>query len=57
MELKLRERLDSYIRVLNIAKKPSKDEFFHTAKICAMGAAVVGIVGFLLYIVSILFLG
>ncbi len=56
MDLKLRERIDSYIRVLNIAKKPDKDEFFHTAKICAIGAFVVGIVGFLLYIVSILFL-
>ncbi len=53
----IKEKINSYLRVLSIAKKPDKEEFFHTAKVCAIGVGIVGIVGFLLYMVSILFIG
>ena len=57
MQIKIREIIDNHIRVLKIAKKPTREEFFRTAKICAIGTRIVGVVGFLLYMVSILFIG
>ncbi len=55
--INIRERLASYRRVLQVARKPSSDEFVKVAKICAMGMIVVGLVGFVTYALSILFIG
>ena len=57
MELKIKERIDSYMRVLSIAKKPTFDDFVHSAAVTALGLGLLGAVGFALYIVSIMFLG
>jgi len=46
----------SYRRVLVIARKPDKDEFVKTAKICLIGMGLVGLIGFIVYSFSILFL-
>lgn len=54
---KIKEKLENYRRVLQISKKPSKDEFLDTARICAIGVAVIGVVGFILYLISVLFIG
>ena len=55
--LNIKETLDNYKRVLQIARKPDREEFVHTAKICGTGVAVVGILGFVLYLVSTVFIG
>ena len=57
MEIKIKERLENYRRVLSIAKKPTADEFILTAKVCALGIAVVGVAGFLFYLLSVLLIG
>jgi len=57
MNLKIKEILENYKRVLMIAKKPDKEEFILTAKICAIGIIGIGIIGFLIYLLSILFIG
>lgn len=57
LKLKIREKIKGYARVLKIAKKPDLGEFSESLKICLMGLAVVGIVGFIVYLISILFLG
>jgi protein translocase SEC61 complex gamma subunit len=57
MQLKIRERLENYRRVLQIAKKPDSEEFKTTAKICAIGIGIIGVIGFVLYLISVLFLG
>ena len=57
MQLKIKERIDSHLRVLAIAKKPTREELFHSAKICGIGVGIVGLVGFLLYLFSVLFIG
>ena len=43
--------LNSYIRVLKMASTPSKDEFWQVSKIAGAGIALVGAIGFLIYVV------
>jgi protein transport protein SEC61 subunit gamma-like protein len=57
MKLNIREKLTNYVRVLKIAKKPSREDFAEALKICAMGLFAVGMLGYMVYILSILFLG
>jgi len=46
--------LKRYMRVLQIARKPGKDEFVSTAKICALGMLVVGLVGFAIFVAFVI---
>ncbi len=46
--------LRKYARVLQIARKPGKDEFVSSSKICALGIAVIGVVGFAIFLIFIL---
>ena len=57
MQLKIKETIENYNRVLQIARKPDNEEFTFTAKICGIGIFVVGLVGFILYLVSTVFIG
>jgi len=57
MKFNIREKLRSYSRVLKIAKKPSFSDFSSSLKICLVGLIVVGVIGFLVYLISVLFLG
>ena len=52
--MNIKNMLRNYARVLQIARKPDKEEFVTTSKICAIGLAVVGIVGFLIFLVFVL---
>ncbi|MGC9059358.1 MAG: protein translocase SEC61 complex subunit gamma [Candidatus Aenigmatarchaeota archaeon] len=53
---RIKETLESYKRVLFIAKKPDLEEFKKVSKICAIGMVILGFIGFLIYAFSILFL-
>lgn len=57
MDLKIGEKLRNYARVLKVAKKPTMEDFASAVKICMMGLFVVGLLGYMVYIISILFLG
>ena len=48
------ERLKAYLRVLQVARKPSKDEFFASSKICILGLFLIGAIGFAIYAVFVL---
>ena len=52
--LNLKERIANYIRVLRVARKPTKDEFISTSKICSAGMLLIGVIGFAVFIVYIL---
>lgn len=52
--MNLKERFSEYKRVLQIARKPGKDEFTSTAKISLSGMGVIGIIGFVIFLVFIL---
>jgi len=42
--------IKDYIRVLRLARKPSRDEFMMIGKISMAGIALIGIIGFLIYV-------
>lgn len=50
----IRSTIRRYARVLQIARKPGKDEFISSSKICALGIAVIGFVGFVIFLAFIL---
>ncbi len=53
-KLNIRETLANYKRVLSVARKPDKNEIFAAARICAIGMAVVGLIGFVIYLVAVM---
>lgn len=54
---KIKEALQNYKRVLIVSSKPSVEELRSTAKVCAMGTVIIGIIGFIIYLISVLFVG
>ena len=56
-KIDIREKLASYRRVLQVARKPSAEEYKNIAKICALGMIAIGLIGFATYALSILFIG
>ena len=42
-----------YIRVLRVARKPTKEEFTGAGKICSIGIALIGFIGFALLLVLV----
>lgn len=57
MNFRIRETLDNFKRILVISKKPNKEEFISTVKICAMGIGVIGLIGFALFVISVAMIG
>lgn len=55
--IRIKETLENYRRVLQIARKPDMYEFTSTARICGIGMFVVGVLGFVLYLLSTVFIG
>lgn len=53
-EMNIKEKLQNYRRVLTIASKPSKDDFISTARICAIGIIIIGVIGFMLYLIALM---
>jgi len=50
----LKDTIKHYIRVMRIARKPTKDEFINTGKVCALGIGIIGAIGFAMFIVFII---
>lgn len=48
----LRSFLKSCTRLLRLAKKPGKSEFWLSIKICLLGVLVVGVLAFLIKLIS-----
>jgi len=46
----LKETFRRYMRVLHVARKPSKDEFLTTGKMSALGIFIIGIIGFVIFL-------
>lgn len=44
------ERAKEYIRILQLARKPSREEFSRVAKIAGAGMLIVGAIGFAIFI-------
>jgi len=54
--MQIKETIRHYIRVLQIARKPTKEEFTTTSKVCAIGLGLIGVVGFLIFMLFVLLL-
>lgn len=49
--LGMRRFVNQYIRVLRVATKPSKDEFKAAVRITGIGIFLIGIIGFLIFLI------
>jgi len=52
--MNIKEIIRNYRRVMQIARKPNRDEFMSTSKICAIGLLLIGFVGFVIFLPFIL---
>ena len=46
----INEKLNEYLKILKMARKPDRDEFLSTTKIAVAVMFVAGLAGFLIYI-------
>ena len=53
MKINIKETLTKYKRVLMIARKPDSKELKETARICGLGFLIMGVIGFVFYLVSV----
>ena len=50
----IREKLIEYKRVLNVTRRPTKDEYTSSAKVTSIGIALIGLIGFSVFLAFIL---
>lgn len=46
--------IKSYLRVLKLTKKPSREEFLTIAKVAGAGIIAVGLLGFIVYVLLVI---
>ncbi len=51
MKINLKSKLLEWKRVLQVARKPSRDELTTSSKICIIGIALIGSIGFGIFLV------
>jgi len=44
-------KLSEYTRILKLARKPTREEFIMIAKVAGAGILLIGVVGFMIYLV------
>uniref|UniRef100_UPI004046BA5F protein translocase SEC61 complex subunit gamma n=1 Tax=Methanolobus sp. WCC4 TaxID=3125784 RepID=UPI004046BA5F len=49
----INQSLKTYLRVLKLTKKPSREEFLTIAKVAGLGILAIGFVGFLIYVLLV----
>lgn len=50
----IKSKIREWRRVLQIARKPTKDEFINSSKICTIGIFLIGLVGFAIFAAFVL---
>lgn len=53
MQFNVREKIQEYIRVLKITKKPTREEFTTSMKVTGAGMAIIGAIGLLVYFIAV----
>ncbi|MFH1445495.1 MAG: protein translocase SEC61 complex subunit gamma [Nanoarchaeota archaeon] len=54
--MSLKDTLRHYIRVMQIARKPTKDEFINSGKVSALGIGLIGVIGFAIFLIFVILL-
>lgn len=44
------KKLNEYVRILKLAKRPNREEFLKISKIAGAAMALVGLIGFFIYL-------
>ena len=52
--MKIKNKLREYRRVLQISRKPGKEELMTSSKVSALGIALIGFIGFVIFLVYII---
>ena len=51
-----KEEFDKFIkdskRVLKVARKPDREEYFNFSKVTAIGIAIIGVIGFIIVLIG-----
>ena len=54
--MNVQERLDKFVkdskRVLKVARKPDKDEYIDFAKVTTLGIIIIGLIGFVIFLIA-----
>lgn len=54
--MNIKETTNNFIkqskRVLKVAKKPDREEFFDFSKVTAIGIAIIGVIGFVMVLIG-----
>ncbi len=53
----LRDFLHQAKRVLQVARKPDREEYFNVAKITGLGIVIIGVIGFIIILIGNLLKG
>ncbi len=53
MGLDMRSKLRNYRRILQIARKPGREEFTTSTKITSLGLVIIGLIGFLVFLLFV----
>jgi protein transport protein SEC61 subunit gamma-like protein len=48
------QALKQYRRVLYVSKRPDRDEYINVAKITGIGIIIIGVIGFIVYMIAVL---
>ena len=51
---RLKNKISSYKRVVEVARKPSKEDFFSSLKITGTGIVLLGVIGFVIFLIYFL---
>ncbi len=54
MKINIKETFIKYRRVLQVAKKPTLNDMKEVLRICGIGFLIIGVVGFVFYLISIM---
>lgn len=49
----INQSFKTYLRVLKLTKKPSREEFLTIAKVAGLGILAIGFIGFLIYVLLV----
>jgi len=53
MSLDIKSKIRDYRRILQIARKPGREEFVNSTKVTSLGLVIIGLIGFLVFLLFI----
>ena len=51
--MNIKSKIKEYMRVLKISRKPTKEEFMLSSKISGIGIIIIGVIGFLIFLLFV----